>query len=96
MGYKIDYNKITYLENGEALAVLEFPECGNNLVDIKHTFVDDRLRGRGIGAIMMEECAKLLESTGRQAILTCSYARYWFDKHSEFQEVVYLREIDLD
>ncbi len=94
MSYKIDNNSVTYRQDGAVLGIVEFPEVRNHVVNINHTFVDDQLRGQGIASAMMFEVAKLLEKTDRKAKLSCSYARYWFDKHQEYSHLIYEPSID--
>ncbi len=94
MSYKINYNSIEYIKDGEILGIVEFPERRNSVVDINHTFVSERLRGLGIASKLMEMAAEELRKTNRKAIVTCSYARRWFDDHTEYAELLSNREID--
>ncbi|XOQ44156.1 MAG: N-acetyltransferase domain-containing protein [Clostridium sp.] len=75
-------------QNGTVIAEVTFPEIRGNLVDINHTFVDDSLRGQGVASRLMKETAKMLQAEGKQAMLTCSYAKSWFAKHKEFSDIV--------
>lgn len=75
-------------EDGRVLAEVTFPSCGENVVDINHTFVDASLRGQGIAGKLLDACAHELERTGCRARPTCSYAVSWFDKHPEWAHLL--------
>ena len=84
MNYIADTNRIyANDENGVLIAEVTFPKTGDNTVDIDHTFVDGSLRGQGVAGKLLELAAKELRSTGRKAVLSCSYAIKWFEKHPE-------------
>lgn len=85
MEFKKEANRI-YMENekGEMIAEVTFPSISENVVNINHTFVDNSLRGQGIAAKLMEEVVKELETSGRKAVPTCSYAVMWFDKNKQY------------
>ena len=44
-------------EDGEALARGTFPFVEEQVVDINHTLVDERLRGQGAANILLEKAA---------------------------------------
>ena len=75
-------------EDGTILAEVTFPDAAPGVVDINHTFVDERLRGQGIASRMLKQVAQELKETGRRAKLSCSYAVTWFAKHPEWREVL--------
>ncbi|MGN0648955.1 MAG: GNAT family N-acetyltransferase [Oscillospiraceae bacterium] len=77
-----------YAQDGKILAEVDFPPRGGNIVEVTHTFVDDSLRGQGVAAELMRELAQDLRSSGRKAILTCSYAVKWFAKNTEYSDVL--------
>lgn len=88
MGYLINYNQVSYTVDGVQLAVVDFPEKGNGLVDITRTFVDDSLRGQGIASEMLRLVAEHLIQTNRKTLTTCSYAKYWFQNHDEYLDLI--------
>ena len=75
-------------DNGAILAEVSFPDVDTDTVNIEHTFVDDSLRGQGVAGKLMEAAAKQLRETDKKAVLTCSYAVKWFEKHPEYSSVV--------
>ena len=81
-------NEIVLLgEEGEMLARVTFPKVSEGIVDVNHTFVDVNQRGKGLAKKMMEELVKYLKSTNRKAIVTCSYAKKWFEENPEYAEI---------
>ena len=75
-------------DNGAILAEVSVPDVDTDTVNIDHTFVDDSLRGQGVAGKLMEAAAKQLRETDKKAVLTCSYAVKWFEKHPEYSSVV--------
>lgn len=84
-----EHNRI-YLEdtNGKVIAEVTFPQVRVDVVNIKHTFVDESLRGKGIAGKLMEELADLLRKDGLKAIVTCSYAVAWFQKKEQYKDLI--------
>ncbi|MCI7301099.1 MAG: GNAT family N-acetyltransferase [Clostridiales Family XIII bacterium] len=82
-------NRIFAVDNsGKLVAEITFPDAGNGLVDIDHTFVDDSLRGQGAAGQLVEAAAKQIASDGKKARITCSYAVKWFEKHEEYRDIL--------
>lgn len=75
-------------EEEKVIAQVTFPAVDENTVDIDHTFVDDSLRGQGVAGKLMEAAARYLKEHEKKAVLTCSYAVKWFEKHPEYEDVV--------
>ena len=89
MNYIAETNRIyANDENGVLIAEVTFPKTGDNTVDIDHTFVDDSLQGQGIAGKLMEALAEHLRAQGKKAVLTCSYAVRWFEKHPEYHDLI--------
>lgn len=74
MNYKIFENKIIYTENEEVLGEINFEKVGENLFDINHTFVDPKLRGKGIGKKLVELAKEEIEKRNGKVVASCSYA----------------------
>ena len=70
-------------ENGRVLAQVTFPVGDDGVVDIRHTFVDESLRGQKIGEKLMEAAAEQIRQMGRPVRFSCSYAVHFFEKHRE-------------
>lgn len=89
MNFTYTPNQIALMgEDGNILAKVTFPNIDADTVDIDHTLVDDSLRGQGVAGQLMEAAAKKLQEDNKKAVLTCSYAVKWFDKHPEYSSLV--------
>lgn len=89
MDFKHSSEKI-WLENedGKTIAEIDFPETAADTVTIWHTEVDECLRGQKVAGKLVQAAADQLRSEGRKAIVTCSYASRWFDRHPEYDDVL--------
>jgi len=74
--YITEENRI-YLpdENWKILAEIDFEKVDEKTYNISHTFVDDSLRGQGIGSELVEKAINYLTSKWYKVSATCSYAR---------------------
>ena len=89
MGFVRQKNRILYVdEQGEKKAEVTFPEVDENTVNIDHTFVDPSMRGTGLAGKLMKEAAEQIQEEGKKAVLTCSYAVQWFERHTEYSSIV--------
>ncbi len=78
-----------YIEvNDEKLATMDYVMAGDTKLIIKHTEVNDSLKGQGIGKKLLE---KLVEYTRKKQIKVmplCSFTNAMFKKTSEWQDVL--------
>lgn len=88
MEFTHEPNKISLIENEKTLAKVTFPNIDSDTVDIDHTFVDNSLRGQGVADKLLESVAAELNSQNKKAVLTCSYAVKWFEKHPEHSNLL--------
>lgn len=89
MEFQREPGRIWLVNNrGQTIAEVLFPEEGDGIVNMTHTFVDDSLRGQGIAGQLMEAAAEQLRREGKKARLSCSYAVSWFPAHPEFHDVL--------
>lgn len=89
MDFTHNPNQIALLgDDNKLLAEVTFPDIDNQTVNIDHTFVDPSLRGQNIADKLMSETAARLRAEDKKAVLTCSYAVKWFEKHPEYSEIV--------
>lgn len=89
MDFTHESNRIVLFgENNKILAEVTFPNIDETTVDINHTYVDDSLRGQGIAGKLMEHAAGELKTQNKKAVLTCSYAVKWFEKHTEYSQLI--------
>ncbi len=75
-------------ESGKQVAVIEFPEMRQGVVNIVHTEVDPSLGGQGIAGRITQDAAEYLRSQNKKAVLSCSYSIKWFAKHPEYQDIL--------
>ena len=54
---------------------LDFEDIGEKRMNIGHTFVDESLRGHGVGAILVGKAVQLIKDKGYTVHVTCSYAK---------------------
>ncbi len=79
----IDKNKVI-LNDSDKKTVGEvcFEESGQDIYNISHVFVDEKLRGQNIASKLMEYTIKELKQRGaRKVEATCSYAARWLEKN---------------
>ena len=73
---------------GNVIAEVTFPAVGDTLVNINHTFVDDSLRGKGVAGELMKAVVEELRQKKKKALLTCGYAKVWFERNTNNDDVV--------
>jgi len=74
--YITEENRI-YLqdENWNILAEIDFEKIDEKTYNISRTFVDDSVRGQGIGSELVEKAITYLTSKWYKVSATCSYAK---------------------
>ena len=74
--YITEENRI-YLpdESWNILAEIDFEKIDEKTYNIFHTFVDDSLRGQGIGSELVEKAITYLTAKWYQVSATCPYAK---------------------
>ena len=74
--YITEENRI-YLqdENWSILAEIDFEKMDEKTYNISRTFVDDSLRGQGIGSELVEKAITYLTWKWYKVSATCSYAK---------------------
>lgn len=89
MNFIVENNRI-YMEDEskKLLAEVTFENIDEQTVEIDHTFVDKSLSGKGIASELINMLALKLRSENKKAIPTCSYAVKWFEKHTEFKDIL--------
>jgi len=64
----------------KTVAEITFYEIENGVYNINHTFVDDSLRGQGIGSKLVEEAVKIIKERGAKVQATCPFASKWIEE----------------
>ena len=70
----------TNIDN-ETVAEVTFYEIKNGVYNIDHTFVDDSLRGQGIGSKLVQEAVNIIKEKGAQIQATCPFASKWIEEN---------------
>ncbi len=73
---------------GSEVARIDFPSLPGGVVDIRRTFVDESLRGKGIADKLMKAAADKIRKEGQKARPSCSYAIKWFEKHDDYSDIL--------
>ena len=73
-----------YVKNtdNETVAEVTFYEIENGVYNIDHTFVDDSLRGQGIGSKLVEEAVNTIKERGTKIQATCPFASKWLEENT--------------
>ncbi len=80
MEYITYKNRIAAIEHGEEVGEVTFPDRDGVYV-INHTYVDDRLRGRGIASELVRRAVEEIERRGGRYEATCSYVVLWLARN---------------
>lgn len=95
MEFKYEDNRFfTENEHGDTIAEVTFPQISDDAVCIRHTFVDESLRGQGEASKLISAVVGWLRSEGWKAEVTCPYAVKWFEQHPEAHDVLAERPED--
>ena len=70
----------TNIDN-ETVAEVTFYEIENGVYSIDHTFVDDSLRGQGIGSKLLQEAVDTIKQKGANIQATCPFASKWLEEN---------------
>jgi uncharacterized protein len=86
-------NEFFIEEAGEAVAKIEFTTTGKDvdgrdLIAVTHTFVDEKLRGQGVGEDLVKRVVDYARAEGKYIIPQCPYAKHVFDENKEYQDVL--------
>jgi len=71
----------TNIDN-ETVAEVTFYEIENGVYNIDHTFVDDSLRGQGVGSKLVQEAVNTIREKGAQIQATCPFASKWLKENA--------------
>lgn len=86
--FKIEDNKVCYIENNQILAYVTYPFIEDGVVVINHTIVDESLRGKGIASKLLSLAYEDIKKRNLKAKLECSYAIKWFLKNTDCKDIL--------
>lgn len=67
--------------NNKTIAEVTFYEIQNGIYNIDHTFVDNSLRGQGIGSKLVQEAVDTIKQKNAKIQATCPFASKWIEEH---------------
>ena len=70
----------TNIDN-ETVAEVTFYEIENGVYNIDHTFVDNSLRGQGIGSKLVQKAVDTIKQKGAKIQATCPFASKWLEEN---------------
>lgn len=89
MKFVHEENEILLYNNEEKIcAGVKFPTVKDGIVNVTSTYVNKEMEGQGIAGKLMMELVSNMKNTNRKAITTCTYARNWFSRHPEYQDII--------
>ena len=82
MNYIKEENRIYAQDaNKKTIAEITFYEIENGVYNIDHTFVDNSLRGQGIGSELVEQAVNTIKQKNARIQATCPFASKWIEEH---------------
>lgn len=76
--------------DGEPAGFAEYRRRGD-VVEFRHTEVDDRFEGQGIGSRLAQEALDDVRSVGLGVVPRCPFIRSWIDRHPDYADLVVRR-----
>lgn len=72
---------------GNLLAEIVFVPTGEKLSIIDHTWVDESLKGQGVGKQLVARVVEKMRQEGRKIIPLCPFAKHEFDTTPAYQDI---------
>lgn len=79
---------VAHVEGQEAEGEMTYSRASASLIVLDHTGVDDRLRGRGIGAILANAVVEDARAKGQRIMPLCPFFKAQVERHPEWQDVI--------
>ena len=73
--------------DGHLVALADY-HLTKDAVVFPHTEVEARLRGRGLGAVLVQGALDDVRPTGRRVVPHCWYVAQFIDEHPEYQDLL--------
>lgn len=74
-------------QQGNAIAEISFVPSGDRLTIIDHTWVDEKLKGQGVGKVLVARVVEKMRQQGRKIIPLCPFAKHEFDTTPAYQDI---------
>lgn len=72
---------------GDLLAVAYYRLDGEKVI-LNHTEVPHQISGQGIGSKLAEGTFSLIRTSGRKAVVQCSFMSKWASRHPEVTDLI--------
>lgn len=59
-----------------------------DVVEFRHTQVDDRFEGQGVGSQLARQALDDVRSAGLRVVPRCPFIRQWIDRHPDYGDLV--------
>ena len=73
--------------NGELAGTLEYHRAGTT-IELRHTLIDPRFEGRGLGSQIVREALDSARAQGLAVLPTCPFTRGYIQRHREYVDLV--------
>ena len=70
---------------------LVYNQLAPHTLELVHTEVDPKLRGRGVAEALAEAAIEHARTHGLHVVPTCPYVQRWLTKHPEHQDLIVAR-----
>jgi predicted GNAT family acetyltransferase len=67
---------------------LTYSRPSNDSIDFTHTFVDENLRGKGVGELLAKTALAFARDQHLQVHTSCSFMRAYVAGHPEYQDLL--------
>jgi predicted GNAT family acetyltransferase len=75
-------------KEGKRIAEMTYSWAGNDRIIIGHTYVDDQLRGQGVGGKVVRKTVDFVREKAVSIIPLCPFARSVFNENEELRDVL--------
>ena len=82
-----DKSRYEILVDGKLAGLADFHERGGAVV-FPHTEIDNRLRGQGLGAVLVKGALDDVAAAGKPVVPACWYVAQFIDENPAYQQLV--------
>ena len=82
-----DRSRYELLVDGRLAGVADYHVTGERIV-FPHTEIDRSMRGRGLGATLVQAALDDVRPTGRTVVPHCWYVAEFIDEHPEYRDLL--------
>lgn len=75
------------LDGGDVAGIADYSIVDDRVV-MPHTEIQHRMRGRGLGAVLVRAALEDVRASGRSVVPTCCFVAEFIDQHPEFRDLV--------